>query len=680
MKKKSIFVIIVVFIIIFNSVIAIDINTGLVALYEFDNNDFTTDSVNAKDVSTVTGTVTNVSGIEYDAGYFDGNDKLKNISDAYSSSISSYTINLWIKPDDVSDTDYIWHQTGDNMYNGIKIDSSGKIDFKQSPSGGGYVQILADFTDTTNFSMLTMIWTGTRLLGYIDTYLVGNESITDHNTNGDCGLALGGNCVDNPEYEGIIDLVAYYEDTVLNQSQIDALYNSGSGCNPIDNPLGCSSPTPTLTLNSNLTDKTKNYNEAVLNFNYNGTLSDNTVDFVNISFFLNGVHNKTLYDINITQNNVFNITFDTSYSANFTIQFNASNFEVDDTSDLYTYQVDLVQPLIQSDFVNNTQYVVDDVDTVDINFSDDNLFAFNISYKDNDGVVLTNIFEENLSVNFSSNISSVYTDVSGNYTIDIMSWDSHTSNKVKTKKIDYITDGFVIDDDIKIYSPEIKYSWVDLSNKKDRYYFNIEFNDNEYSHVLILETTEQLKYIQSRYKGHFIYKYKYWLDFESFNNYSIDVFKISDNKYQITVSSTEKFKEVMFNSIGDLNSNSVIYSYSVVDATTLNTQLLTSIDETLDNIYEVVMMLGLIIIYSVFMILSFIMIQKGQSLSGIVLWLMTLGFDFLFIGWSHNFIYNLTGTDFFMSMVQVMYYFLWVWLIGKVVVLATFKYRKRLAA
>lgn len=358
------------------------------------------------------------------------------------------------------------------------------------------------------------------------------------------------------ELDGFMDEIAIY-DRVLNESEIAALWNNGFAFNPL---TGASSQ-PTLELETSLINNTQNYNLPTLNFTYNGTFVGATTDLANCTFTQQSVTNQTI-EVNLSLNNQYNISLG-GVENFYNISFVCSNFETSADSGVYYYNVDVVVPIIESDFVNNTEFNFSDSLTFYVNFTDQNLFAYNISFINlSNNLVTENIFADNLSVTFAENSSTRTLNSHGNFSILVTAWDSHTKKEIPDYKIDRISDGIKFDNQIELYGVNVKN--IQTRKKKDRYEFELNFHKQETWTTIFLESNSNLYYLEdSEYKGHFVdLKNKKWIDFESKQYDDIKIRKHSNRKYQIDIRAKNK-KSVTFNSIGDLNEENKQWFYNV---------------------------------------------------------------------------------------------------------------------
>lgn len=211
-----------------------------------------------------------------------------------------------------------------------------------------------------------------------------------------------------------------------------------------------------------------------------------------------------------------------------------------------------------------------------------NNITFNLTFNDEQalfGYVInitkgsSNFFsKQNLTLslkqhNFSQEVITTSWGV-GVYNINIIFADSHTAHKIK----DYDVGGYggrvdfrtAEGNHIKV-SSDGAYNTKSLK-LKDRYSFGFDYVFKDNSKVFWLETDNALQYISgSGYKAHFVVwnektRSGNWIDFEGLKG-DITINKISKNIYRIIFSNTDDSKEVIFNSIGGLNTVEQNYSW-----------------------------------------------------------------------------------------------------------------------
>jgi len=321
-------------------------------------------------------------------------------------------------------------------------------------------------------------------------------------------------------------------------------------------PTAGGAASPTIALSTNLTNNTNNYADDTIGFVYNATVSDGN-DIVNVSFYQNGEFNITLEDINISDENLFNVTFPSTLEGYYNFTFNVSNEDFDDAIGVYIYRVDLVDPVISVNFTNNTRHsIYGGFLNFSSNHSDSNLYAYNITRTNQDnGSIMQNYFAENVGVTLTKNSSVINETVLGNFSYRVEVWDSHTAKTLKEipvkndKKITYRGALF--------YCNDVENITFDLLN--DRVSPVITFKTKKKYQTCYYELENPVKVKNSKYKNHYVdLGLGVWVDEDTDGHISL----IESNKVKF-VFNTEEKKVFKTNSIGDLNYVTKTWSYEV---------------------------------------------------------------------------------------------------------------------
>lgn len=208
---------------------------------------------------------------------------------------------------------------------------------------------------------------------------------------------------------------------------------------------------------------------------------------------------------------------------------------------------------------------------LNVTFTDDyDLFAYEVIVKNSAGSVTYNFTNSSLTGAASRLISKnlAVNGSEGLYSITINVSDTHTLNEIGTYNVKEGKDYLEFNSQIKITAEGA----IDSNTIKevDRYNFAFVYGEKEITNkVFYLESNHELVYLpDSKYKGHFIdWINKKWIDFEGEEG-DIAVTKITSNKYKIEIINSEK--EVLFNSIGGINTNSVTYYYYLLNPPIVN--------------------------------------------------------------------------------------------------------------
>ena len=359
----------------------------------------------------------------------------------------------------------------------------------------------------------------------------------------------GGWASDNESFR---DMTFY--DYTMSGSIIQELYSEQG------NPLGTE---PFLNIVTDLAN-TANYKYDTLNITYNGTHNTQS-DLFDCYLIADSVINITHLSSNITQNNVF-VYDSSSLEKNVTMQVNCTGNNVSDSTAVYVYQIDSVQPDIETPFINNSVFIINETVETNFTFTDPNLFAYNISFINRSAnQTVENIFATNLTETTYTNISSrVYTG-EFNATIRTTAWDSHTKNKLKRDyKITEWTAGFRFDEVQIQIDDEKKIKNKSYKKKKDRYEFTFEYDKTGWQ-THYVDVSPNSYYLQmSPWRGHIVdLTNKKWIDWESKDYSAINVWKYDNDTYIVEVDVTST--TVTYSSIGDLNEIVEEYFFYVSD-------------------------------------------------------------------------------------------------------------------
>lgn len=384
-------------------------------------------------------------------------------------------------------------------------------------------------------------------------------------------------------------LTGYYDGLIKEVCLWDRKLNTAD--KQIFMDYGCDGePLPRLYIQNNL-QNTENYNNDSLTLTWNISRSNIPSGCLeqNSTIYINDIPNITLVDNKYATYSDFgdllNYTLDTSNKQetwDISLFVTCDDSQTNVSSSVYEYKIDTVNPMIDTDFINNTEYYLLDTREIYVNFTDENLFAYNISIFDLNGIEEENYFAENLTVTFAENrTSKVITDIGdlGNYRLRFQVWDSHTTNKIKNYKIDKLKNGVEIEDKIKIITENTD---INLIKNKDRYNFDLDIKKE--NPIINIECND-LRYLSnSKYKGHFVcFEDKKWIDFEDKNNVKIKINKLNNNNAEIQL--ITKPKKITFYSIGDLNEEEQIYHYSVIEEPETVTEVnLTGVESGLNNV------------------------------------------------------------------------------------------------
>jgi len=339
---------------------------------------------------------------------------------------------------------------------------------------------------------------------------------------------------------------------------------------------------------------------------------------------------------------------------------------VKDDTGRYYYSVDNIKPVIDSSFINNSNITTGSTQSFYVNFTDTNMYAYNITWFKGD-VAIQNIFTQNLTNTFYSNVSTFSIVDVANYSIKVQSWDSHTATEL-TESPKQISSSIVEYKDVTIISD----STLVYNIEKDK----VSFLLSDKATSLCYETTGKWIKIKSEYPNHYIdFKNKVWVD-----DYKNKLIQVAPNKI-----CTEKIVSVEINSIGDLNEERATYYFFSYEEESLSTALLSEISNKLTNIYnlldEVLNMLWLVILYLGILYFSFWIVKSGNVYTGIAMLITTIGFDFYFVQkiYTDFVLPNVTDVTYIGKMSLIFGILLVLWIFAKIgfVVFSRYKFYTR---
>lgn len=523
-----------------------------------------------------------------------------------------------------------------------------------------------------SWSMLTVRWNTTHMQfwlndTYKDTVSLAGGSI------GDSGVVFlihdrGDGGANNDEVT-IYDNFCLWN-TTLNSANISYLWNNGAAVNCSYEVSGSPPVSPTLSLNTNLVNNTQNYSQNTLLITFNGTFTNENTDLANCSIYVDLVE-VNFSEYNLSVNNMH--TVDVSNSERwYNFSVNCSNYEVSDSTILFEYNIDNVLPIITTNFVNNSVYNESDTFVLEVNFTDPNLYAYNITILRNN-IVWFNNFTENLLGTTYTNITSHTLAIGDSYQtwqLIISAGDSHTNTKVRPLKIKQLENRVYVDDLIQFEG--IKDMSFYLDDTENSYEFTIYFeNESDIQTFYIMKTTG-VYLPESKYIGHFVFwDIKKALDLESDNIKDLVITELED-RYEVTAYLPNEDTEIEFKSIVDLNYVEYKYSFSVNDRSII---YMSSISQSLEDILGVIRMLPVYIFYIALLYLSYHMLMNANLFAGIILWIFTIGMDFLITADLWNTYHALIGPSTYGRLIWLFILFLYVWVVMKVAILAVLRPR-----
>jgi hypothetical protein len=256
---------------------------------------------------------------------------------------------------------------------------------------------------------------------------------------------------------------------------------------------------------------------------------------------------------------------------------------VNATSQTRVFDYDTSSPFIQSVSPStfNTTIFSGYSMNIEGNVTDNNLWRVNrtISYP-NGSVFYTN---------YSGDLAPLTTEYSwddafnttmmpnGVYTLFIDVADSHTANlmevaetiekDISEKKLSYELTHDTVEVAMVGGSAEAEFADVTTTKLQDRYTFDYSFKKEiakGSTSIFRVTSTEPIIYLRdSQYTAHFILAEKYWLDFEEVKGNKVEVKKVDDYNYDVTVTFEEALSVLKFQSLGGLNEANLTIQFEI---------------------------------------------------------------------------------------------------------------------
>lgn len=441
----------------------------------------------------------------------------------------------------------------------------------------GYsMQSFAPRDNANHWVMLTFIATGTRGLIYVNATLSQNFSFNPTLAAGESVLGRSSTALGR-WYTGYIDEVAYYQSKILNQSEIDTLYNNGTG---LAYPFNSSSSPAlgNLSVISEYPSVNRQYNYTTpiyFNITINST-TNSTNTYCNLSVSNGAITN--IYSSNQTGNGTlsYNQTLTLDWGGNFPYidsWYCYNQFSNVSSVGAWTY-IDIVLPTIASNFINQSLFYKDNF-TAQFNLSDDFwLSSFNLTIDGTQIAGNNTINAQTYQYNLSYNASSLNW---GTHNLSVRLADGHTAQEIQSYKVskgifsDYLKYTWDDDHSAKIYNKNFNlFDNFDTEKQIDRYTFNFKPAQLTDSYTFRVETTDPIYIMNnpnSEYKKWLVFGDK-WLDFNLDNeNEDVDINQIDDYTVDVTISNIQNPEIQQYQSIGDLNIVYQTYIFYKLNAT-----------------------------------------------------------------------------------------------------------------
>jgi len=229
-----------------------------------------------------------------------------------------------------------------------------------------------------------------------------------------------------------------------------------------------------------------------------------------------------------------------------------------------------------TDFVNETVYYKQNVSGM-FNFTDNQeIHSINFSINGRQYWYKEDYNQSFVNVNFSNET----TGLSGINLLSVTYADGHTANSIIGDS--YKTSNGLFNNYIKYEfkepydKGEIKITHKDGSildswkteKQEDRYVFSFSPTKTKSGYTFTVEADDKIfikENQDTKYKKWLIYS-GHWVDFYPYQD--IDIRRITDNKVEVTINNVDPYqKELVFNSIGDLNIVTQEYTFTVINAT-----------------------------------------------------------------------------------------------------------------
>ncbi len=192
---------------------------------------------------------------------------------------------------------------------------------------------------------------------------------------------------------------------------------------------------------------------------------------------------------------------------------------------------------------DNTSQLINTNYTWTALLSDEHLWEFEIKCNNSDAFSFSTTSIGSNSYNFVNN----QTNITGNTLCNFNVTDGHTGQLIKDFNFKINTNSFSFDN-INILSEQSMKDII-FTKEYDRYSFCIETSNIE-NYLFLTMPDECKKYPSTDYKGWYVCNNKYWIDFETEEDYPV----WTDGNQAVTVDiRTAASKEICFNSIGVLN-------------------------------------------------------------------------------------------------------------------------------
>lgn len=579
--NKRIMIWIVAMVLLALPALGLSLNEGLVAGWNMDNN--TDSSLNLYDVTgngnigikpgvnrplktatAILGNATDYSGANNDDyvdipnnfGLFDGS--------------KDFSLQVWFRRD--GGDNHLLHFLGENRFQIRSYDKTIQPNRGLSVHYNDGAWTTLESTNTSNDKWIHGVVTYNSVSGFViyvnNTAYPHSDTPSISSETGDNYIGMDSNGNDE-NWDGQIDEVFIWNRTLTN-SEVTKLWNNGAGLKYSDFGNGNS---VTVDINSPPNKSSFAETNFTVSFNY----SESSSNPGNCTLYIDGTANSTINNIpSGTNNTLINATNLVDGTYNWIVGCLSSNVSETNTSQRVVY-IDTVQPQIinhNPTFTNGSKHWRNI--TINFTINDTNNYETIINITSANG---TAIFSKSYNTsgttlyNITNTINHTF---SSWYTMFLETWDGHTAVKIPdiphttiNKELNFEEKG----ESVRIY-PALKTLFSKVEAEKvleDRYNFQFTRNTkalrkNNYDEFIV-EGGYYIDIIHnSEYPGHVIVKRGssvrdwYWVDFNTKENYKVDVFRVTDRKVRVRVYG-EAGKDYTFHSLGKLNVNNITIQY-----------------------------------------------------------------------------------------------------------------------
>jgi len=360
---------------------------NIVSYYSLDNDNYTAPNVydffgNSSYDLVNTGATTNISGvINEQFGFYTGDYLLSANEFSEINNVDEFTLNIWVDNLNIGGGEdgiiSFYHDVNNYFSVTLMPYLNNEIWVYHYSSTNCYVAFNYDYYQKLN--MLTIVFNGSIAgIHKIYMYINGSYDNADYSA-GTCAgnifpqneyLTIGAKNSGSYFFNGELDEVGFW-DRALTQSEVTALYNSGSGLQPPSDTVV--NEDIIVNINTPLNNTFLTNTTPTINYNF---LSD-SIDTANCSLY----RNSTYVNSTITTNNINTDLSDSLLTDNTYLYYiECSNLTNSNVSRNYNYILDLTMPNIYGTFPLNDTHYNDYFNYSIINVSDRNLNNCSVSW------------------------------------------------------------------------------------------------------------------------------------------------------------------------------------------------------------------------------------------------------------------------------------------------------------